>query len=218
VERLALLLGVCATLTTLVAWGTALAPDDRRAATSAGEHAQEPAWQVVERPGGRFAVPPVGAGWRVSRPREVLYYADQRGTPVAGVAGPAVLDEGYCAAGDGPSNRAFAGLLPPARGTARGVVGRLTREWAAAVAGPGGDPTAVRAERAVLADGSTAVRTHTVVPVAPGSCRPTRVALDLIGTEGGSGVVTLVLVRDVGPDALRDAVAERILYSLRSRT
>ncbi|MCD4524668.1 hypothetical protein [Nocardioides sp. cx-173] len=233
-ERVALLLGACATLTTLVAWAVTLAPGPTappaatpappaatpapRAATPAPP-AVTPAppagWQVVERHGGRFAVPPVRAGWRVGRPGEELYYADRRGEPAVGVAGPAVLDEGYCVGHGGPSNRAFAGLLPPAPGTAREVVARLTRAWAAAVAAPDAEPAGVRVVGVRLADGSSAVQTHTVVPVAPGPCRPARAGVDLVSTQGASGVVTLVLVRDLGRGSMSQAVARRIVTSLR---
>ncbi|MCD4535697.1 hypothetical protein LRP67_16525 [Nocardioides sp. cx-169] len=212
-ERLALLLGACATLTTLVAWAVTLAPGP--AAPPAATPAPSAGWQVVQRHAGRFTVPPVQAGWRVSGPGEVLYYADRRGEPAVGVAGPAVLDEGYCARHGGPSNRGFAGLLPPMPGTAREVVARLTGAWAAAVAGPDGEPVGVRVVGVRLADGSSAVRTHTVVPVAPGPCRPARAGVDLVSTRGPSGVVTLVLVRDLGRGSMSEAVARRIVRSLR---
>jgi hypothetical protein len=207
VERLALVLGAFATLTTLVGWGVALAPDDRPRDPAA-------AWQVVERPGGTFAVPPRSSGWGVAAAREVIYYADRQGEALVGVSGPAVLDEGYCDEAADPSNRAFVGLTAPARGRVGSVNARLTRAWGAAVAATGREPTAARPERAVLADGSPAIRRHVVVPVAPGPCRPDRVALDLVSARGEAGVVTLVLVRDLGPGTVADGVARRILLSL----
>jgi hypothetical protein len=211
VERLALALGACATLTTLVGWCVALAP----------AHPPEPApgtaaWQVVERPGGSFAVPPAGTGWDVVGEDEVIYYADRRGEPAVLVTGPAVLDEGYCEEVAGPSNRAFAGVTGPVRGGVRGVNGRLARAWARAVAG-GAQRTAVRPERAELADGAPAVRSRLVVRVPPGPCRPARAAIDLVSARGGAGVVTLVLVRDLTPEGLAQADAELIVAALRPR-
>ncbi len=187
-------------------------------ASGAPRRAPEPAptppvWQVVTGPAGRFEVPPEPAGWTVRDPHQVVYYADARGDLLVGVAGPAVLDDGYCGQAIGASNRGFAGLTGPHPGPVAQVNRREARKWRTAVAGRTTPP--VRTTPLTLEDGSVAVRSHAVVRPAPaGPCQPERVALDHVSVAGPAGVVTLVVVRDLGPGAAPGAVVDRILRSL----
>lgn len=210
--RFATVLGVVATLVTLACGGAVLAAGGTE---RGGLPADPQPWQVVTGAAGSFEVPPETAGWRVRAPDQVVYYADQHGDPMVGVAGPAVLDEGYCAQTAGPSNRGFAGMTGPHLGTLDQVNRREARRWGTAVAGR--PTTDGRTTRLVLADGSRAVHTTSLVrPPAPGPCLPERVALDLVSVAGPAGVVTLVVVRDLGPDAAPAAEVDRLLRSLRA--
>ena len=210
-HRFATVLGVVATLVTLACGGAVLA------ATGAERPSPEssaPPWQEVAAPAGSFDVPPEPEGWTVREPELVVYYADRYGEPMVGVAGPAVLDDGYCPEGTGASNRGFAGLTGPHPGSPRQVNLREARSWASAVAGL--RPAATRTSHLALDDGSVAVRSHVVVrPARSGPCQPDRVWLDLVSVAGPAGVVTLVVVRDLGPDQVPAAVVDRILRSLR---
>lgn len=212
-HRSATVLGVVATLVTLACGGVVLAsgaPSTTPEATQAA-----PAWQVVTAPAGSFEVPPGAAGWTVREPEQVVYYADPNGDPLVGVAGPAVLDDGYCERATGASNRGFAGLTGPRRGAVREVSRSEARRWRTAVAGRAAPPGPTM--RLVLTDGSVAVHSHAVVrPASAGPCQPERVALDLVSVAGHAGVVTLVVVRDLGPGAAPAAVVGRMLRSLRA--
>ncbi|MFA6298528.1 MAG: hypothetical protein WC642_05135 [Nocardioides sp.] len=214
-HRFATVLGVVATLVTLACGGVVLASGT---ATTTLEHpaaAPPPPWQVVTGPAGSFEVPPETAGWTVREPAQVVYYADRHGDPMVGVAGPAVLDDGYCTQATGASNRGFAGLTGPHPGTVRAVNLREARRWATAVAGH--RPTAARTARLALDDGSVAVHSHAVVQPAPaGPCQPQRVALDHVSVAGPAGVVTLVVVRDLGPDPASAGEVDRLLRTLRA--
>lgn len=213
-HRLATVLGAVATLVTLACGAlVAAAGDDGVPVRSV---VASPVWQVVTAPGGIFEVPPEADGWTVREPDRVVYYVDEGGEPLVGVAGPAVLDDGYCRESSDPSNRGFAGLTGPHPGAVREVNRREARRWRTAVAGR--PTTDGRTVRLLLADGSVAVRTTALVhPPAPGPCQPERVALDHVSVAGPDGVVTLVVVRDLGSGAVWDAVVERILRSLRVR-
>jgi hypothetical protein len=58
--------------------------------------------------------------------------------------------------------------------------------------------------------------THAVVrPASSGPCQPDRVAIDLVSVAGPAGVVTLVVVRDLGTSSAPAADVERVLHSLR---
>lgn len=208
-HRFTTVLGVVATLVTLACGGVVVAAGD----TERVLPADPPPWQVVTGPAGSFEVPPESSGWTVREPDQVVYYADRHGDPVVGVAGPAVLDDGYCEQASGASNRGFAGLTGPHPGTLWQVNLREARRWRTAVAGR---PTADgRTTRLVLSDGSAGLRTSALVRPAPGGpCQPERVALDLVSVAGPAGVVTLVVVRDLGPDAAPDPVVDRVLRSL----
>ena len=206
-HRFATVLGVVATLVTLACGGVVLASGhpDRGAP-------REAPWQVVTGPAGSFEVPPRSSGWTVREPEQVVYYAD----PLVGVTGPAVLDDGYCDQATGASNRGFAGLTGPRRGSVWQVNRREAHRWGTAVAGR--PMAAGRTTRLVLSDGSVAVHSHAVVRLsAAGPCQPERVALDLVSVVGPAGVVTLVVVRDLGPGAAPATVVDRLLRSLRAR-
>ena len=213
-HRFATVLGVVATLVTLACGGVVLASGAPRRATEPAP--TPPAWQVVTGPAGTFEVPPEAAGWRVRDPDQVVYYADRHGDPLVGIAGPAVLDDGYCASATGASNRGFAGLTGPRRGTAWQVSRRESRRWRTAVAGRATPPG--RTTPLTLEDGSVAVRSHAVVrPLVAGPCQAERVALDHVSVAGSAGVVTLVVVRDLVAGAAPIADIERLLRTLRVR-
>lgn len=208
-HRFATVLGVVATLVTLACGGVVVAAGD----TERVLPADPPPWQVVTGPAGSFEVPPESSGWTVREPDQVVYYADRHGDPLVGVAGPAVLDDGYCAQASGASNRGFAGLTGPHPGTLRQVSLREARRWRTAVAGR--PTTDGRTTRLVLSDGSAGLRTSALVRPAPGGpCQPGRVALDLVSVAGPAGVVTLVVVRDLGQSAASQADIGRVLRSL----
>lgn len=215
-HRFATVLGVVATLVTLACGGTVLAAGRPSATSERPVAPSPPQWQVVTSAAGSFEVPPEPAGWTVREPEQVVYYADRRGDPLVGVAGPAVLDDGYCAQAAGASNRGFAGLTGPHPGPVARVNAREARRWRTAVAAR--PTTDGRTTRLVLADGSTAVHTTALVhPPRPGGpCQPGRVALDHVSVAGPDGVVTLLVVRDLGQGAAPAAVVDRILRSLRT--
>lgn len=207
-HRFATVLGVVATLVTLACGGVVLATDHpHRGAPRAAP------WQVVTGPVGRFEVPPRSSGWTVREPEQVVFYADRHGDPLVGLDGPAVLDDGYCDQATGTSNRGFAGLTGPHLGPVAQVNRREARSWRTAVAGRSAPPG--RTTRLVLSDGSVAVHSHAVVrPAVAGPCQPDRVALDHVSVAGPAGVVTLVVVRDLGQQAAPAATVDRILRSL----
>ncbi|MDP2773259.1 MAG: hypothetical protein Q8O61_06845 [Nocardioides sp.] len=210
-RRFATVLGVVATLVTLACGGVVVAAGAPEQAPPA---APVPPWQRVTTAVGSFEVPPGSTGWTVREPDQVVYYADASGDPVVGVAGPAVLDDGYCRQATGASNRGFAGLTGPHPGPLRQVNVREARRWRTAVAGR--PTTDGRTTRLVLADGAAAVHTSALVRPAPaGPCQPERVALDHVSVTGPTGVVTLVVVRDLGPDAASASEVDRLLRSLR---
>jgi hypothetical protein len=212
--RFATILGVVATLVTLASGVVVVS-----AAGSAeqGRHAAPATpWQEVRGPAGSFEVPPRPAGWTIRDPGQVVYYADRYGEPVVGVAGPAVLDDGYCARAAGASNRGFAGLTGPHPGAVRQVHLREARRWRSAVAGH--ESTAGQTGTLTVDDGSVGTHTHAVVRAASsGPCQPDRVAIDLVSVAGPAGVVTLVVVRDLGSGAAPAAVVDRLLRSLETR-
>lgn len=185
------------------------------------------AGQVVtgEEQDATFTVPSADQGWTVRPSAAVVYYVDETGQPLIGVAGPAVYDAGYCPEAEGASNRAFVGFTRSLRGVDVAAANeQLTAEFVAGIslsqdgtgrheAGP------VTTEPTSLADGAAAVRSTTEVRLTQrGPCEPARVRLDLVTFESGDRVVTLALVRDVGRGSVPDSIAESILQSLRKRT
>jgi len=143
--------------------------------------------------------------WRVEPSTSAVQYADAEGAVRAQVTGPAVLDAGFCPSSRS-SSRAFVGLLPPRHGKVPGVVANQLATWADAIGGAATPLPAVTGSRADLD-----------VPVPAGPCAPTIAHLTLVGRTTPTGVVVLVLVRDVGePDDLSAAAAARIVASLRS--
>lgn len=214
-HRFATVLGVVATLVTLACGGVVLASGGPTATPERPVPGSSPPWQLVAGATGSFEVPPESAGWTLRGPDQVLYYADQHGDPLVGVAGPAVLDDGYCDRSRKASNRGFAGLTGPHPGGVRQVNVREARRWRTAVAGR--PTTDGRTNRLVLSDGSVGVHTSALVRPAPaGPCQPERVALDHVSVAGANGVVTLVVVRDLGAHAATAAEVDRVLRSLRA--
>lgn len=173
-------------------------------------------WQVVRTSEGSFRVPPAPTGWTVSDPARVVYYADEQGDPAVSLAGPAVLDEGYCA-GAAPSYRAFVGLASRVLGPARAVSRASTRRWLAGITGATDAAVlATREERWVLADGTPAIGSSVVVALHDTArCTPPRVGLHLVSVPRPAGVSTLVLVRDLGPQGASYDEVRAILSSLR---
>ena len=140
--------------------------------------------------------------WRLADPSEAIRYGD-----TATVRAPAVLDEGFCPSSHS-SSRAFVGMLPARAGAIADVLSRQLAGWASAIRG-----------EAVPTPTVTGTRADLDVPVPPGPCAPTTVHLTLVATPTAQGVVTLVLVRDVGePGDLSATAADAIVQSLRSRT
>lgn len=205
-RRLAWVLALLAVVSVV---GTgALALPDRRG----------PAGHWLEGEGGvRVRVP---TGWELTGPSTAVHYLDGSGRVTARVAGPALLPAATCTDGAGTAGatRALVGWLAPSptTGTAPEAESlRLAEEWAAAVAL---DPASGR----VLPVGAPEARqvrgghrTDVVVDVPPGPCHAPRARVSVVSTTVPGGVVSLVLVRDLGvDDALRDAVAEEILASV----
>jgi hypothetical protein len=168
------------------------------------------------------AVFEVGDGW-VLRPRGTsLFYTDAEGRISAGLDGAAVFRDGVCAAGEGASNRAFAGFGRPSRLPARRTSRVLAQQWRDALAhdartGTTHEAGALRTREVGLDDGSTAVRTDVgLVIVEPSACEAARVRASVVSLDTGRWTTSVVLVRDLGvPDALDGAAAERLLASLR---
>jgi len=218
VTRLASLLGVVATTAVTVSGAVVVGvgltrPGPGPASTTATPQA---VWQRLESSYGALSVPPTEQGWTVPDPGGLLFYVDDQGARVAGVRGPAVLDDGYCSSGPAgaPSNRAFVGITPPRAGTTLREADRhLVRSW---ITGIGGDPG--RSSRTVvrLADGTRAVTSRTTIRLRDRDpCTPPRAEVHLVSTRSARGVVSAVLVRDLGPGAAGDDVVRRILRSLR---
>lgn len=176
------------------------------------------AWQVVATTYAEVRVPPPSQGWSVLDPDGVLFYADRRGEPAVGVRGPAVLDDGYCSAsaGAGPSHRAFVGLVPPHPAADLRVAAAATSaRW---VSGIAGELRSTRRTTTRLADGAPAVSSRSTIRLHDRDpCTPTRVGLHVVSTRSRAGVVSAVLVRDLGPGAASEATVARILTSLRVR-
>ncbi len=209
--RFATLLGACATVVVLAVTVAALVHGVRRPAQPSPD---ERPWQVVARPPGRFEVPPAADGWGLWPSSRRLYYADRNGAPLVAVAGPAVLDEGYCTRTTGPSNRAFAGLVGTRRGQAAVVHDRLVRDWVAAI---GGRVEVSHREQVRLHGARAAVRSRAVLALTRRTpCQPRRVELWLVSAPSTAGVTTLVLVRDLGAGTvhLTPRVVDRLLSSL----
>jgi len=227
--RLARALAVLATVVVLGSGAAAVAVyvAEGEPAASAPEGGDVDGRQVVtsQEHGASFEVPPAGQGWTVRAPKAVIYYLDEAGQPLIGVAAPAIYDAGYCGAAEGASNRAFVGFTRALRGVAVTVANeRLVGEFVSGISVPR-DGTGrhevgpVATETVTLADGAAGVRSTVEVTLTErGPCEPRRVRLDLVTFESGDRAVTLVLVRDVGGRSVSDGVAESILQSLRSRT
>lgn len=168
------------------------------------------------------AVFEVGDGWTL-RPRGTsIFYTDAEGRIRAGLDGAAVFRDGACAAGQGASNRAFAGFGRPSRLPARRTSRVLARQWRDALAHDDRTATtheagALRTREVQLDDGSGAVRTDVGLRITePSACEAARVRASVVSLETGGWTSSVVLVRDLGvPDALDDADAERLLASLR---
>lgn len=208
------LLGVVATLAVTGSAAVVLAA--RPTAPTPTTADPEDRWQVLASSYGALDVPPTSQGWSVPDPDGVLFYADQRGRRVVGVTGPAVLDDGYCSDGraDEPSNRAFVGILPPLPVADLPAADR--RHAAAWASGIGGAPLPARRTTVRLAAGAPAVVSHTTIRLRDRDrCTPARVGLHLLSTQAPTGVVSAVLVRDLGPGAVPNGVVRRILTSLR---
>lgn len=169
-------------------------------ATLAAVHRPDraPTRQWLRAHGLEVAVP--AARWRLEPASEAIRYdAD------AVVRAPAVLDVGFCPS-QRSSSRAFVGLLPPVANTLQTVVARTAATWASGISG-----------KAIGVAGSPrGARVDLDVPVPPGPCAPTTAHLTVVGRSTPAGVVTLVLVRDVGePGDLSAAAADAIVRSLR---
>lgn len=146
--------------------------------------------------GVRVALP--RAHWTLQPATRAIRYDEH-----ALVAAPAVYDAGSCPSAT-TSSRAFVGLLPPVAGPVPSAVAAAASIWARAVQGVPG--TAVRPH---------GPRVDLDVPVPPGPCSPTTAHLTVAGRETSSGVVVLVLVRDVGePGDLAPEEADHIVGSL----
>lgn len=215
----ATLLGGLATLVVTVSAAVVLLADRGEPARVATADPQ-PTWQVLRSSYAEVRVPPASQGWSVPDPDGVLFYADRRGEPVVGVRGPAVLDDGYCPSGTAaPSNRAFVGLTRPVPGLgARAVDRRLQAAWTAGIAGTAGEPLATRRTTVRLADGAPAAASRTTIRLHDRDpCTPQRVELHLVSSRARDGVVSAVLVRDLGPRSATEETVRRILRSLRAR-
>lgn len=130
-----------------------------------------------------FEVP--ADGWTVRGSRTRIYYDDASGDPVAVVRGPAVFQDGYCAARPRGSNRAFAGFTH-----------QPFEVWVEAI-GAQVDESA-----------SGTVRRATVRPTSTGPCVAREVDLAMVQAGG----VRLVLVSDAG--ALSASQVDAVLGSL----
>src|SRR6478735_11623481 len=122
--RVAAVLGVVALLCVVGTAAVALTRDG------------EAAMLTVDGGGSAFEVP--ADGWTVADPSARIFYADQKGRPVAVVHGPAIYQAGYCGKG---SNQAFAGF------TDQGL-----DAWVGAL----GEPYASGADYVTLGDGAEA--------------------------------------------------------------
>ncbi|GEP36600.1 hypothetical protein NPS01_02630 [Nocardioides psychrotolerans] len=211
--RLVVPLGIAATLVVIGCAAVVLAarPDAPARVMTA---APEATWEVLRSSYAEISVPPRSEGWTV--PGGTLFYADGHGRPVVGVTGPAVLDDGYCpgVGSAAPSNRAFVGLTPPLAGTGlRPAHRRLVMRWTAGIAG---DPLRSRRTTTRLADGAPAAVSRTTIRLGDRDpCTPSRVELHVVSTVTRAGVVSAVLVRDLGPRSATDPTVRRILASLR---
>ena len=168
------------------------------------------------------AVFEVGDDW-VLRPRGTsLFYTDAEGRISAGLDGAALFRDGACAAGEGASNRAFAGFGRPSRLPARRTSRLLARQWRDALAHDARTGTthragALRTREVDRDDGSAAVRTDVGLRIVePSACEAARVRASVVSLDTGRWTSSVVLVRDLDvPDALDGASAERLLASLR---
>lgn len=164
-------------------------------ATLAATVSPAPQRQWLRGHGLAVAVPVVG--WRREPQSSAIAYSED-----ALVRAPAVLDEGFCPSAP-TSSRAFVGLLPPVAGPVEEVALRAAGTWASGIAGS-----------AVGVAGEPASRVDVDVPVSAGPCAPVAAHLTVVSHPTDAGVVTLVLVRDVGePGDLTRAGAERIIAS-----
>ena len=191
-RRVVGVLGILAVLSVLGAAAAAVVhrPESRAVAGS----------QWLRAYGLEVAVPV--ARWRLTQESEAIRYGD-----TATVRAPAVLDEGFCPSSRS-SSRAFVGLLPPQPGRLDAVLTNQLAGWVFAIGGKAIPIPAVKGPRADFE-----------VPVPAGPCAPTTAHLTLVATTTAQGVVTLVLVRDVGePGDLSPKEADAIAQSLRSRT
>lgn len=145
------------------------------AAVATRDRSEPEATVTVTGGGATFEVP--ADGWRVEDRRVRIFYADEKGRPVAVVRGPAVFRAGYCGKG---SNQAFAGF---------------TRQPLEAWAGALGTAGAIEREAVQIADGTVANLLRVEVDVdARGECAVPEVQVSMIEV----GDVRVVLVRDAG--------------------
>lgn len=150
--------------------------------------------------GASFRVP--APDWEVRGARSRIYYADERGRPVAVVRGPAVYRDGYCAARPGDSNRGFAGFTRHSFGAWLGALGGGSGAWT----------TRDRPERVVLADGSPGTLRWRGLLGGAGECAAPGIEVAMLR----AGDVRVVLVADSGAEGtLAHADVRRILLTLR---
>lgn len=170
--RLALLLGAAATVAVLATAVLAATTYVRAPETSGSLVLTDPgSGATLEVPGGR---------WRVRAPTERISYGGAR------VAGPALYDEGSCAARPEGSFRALAGFTAQPFGT-----------WLRGLAVGRPDPT-VRAgrERVGLTGGERAAFRWARLPAGSGPCAAAGVELAMVRAGG----VRAVVVADTGAD------------------
>lgn len=217
IRRVESLLAYVASLTVIATigvavWVHAVGP------SPVGEAEPADPWQVVRGEHAAYSVPPEAEGWTVRGPREVIYYNDDDGDPLVGVADVAAYDDGYCPGARGPSNRGFVGVaVEEGRPGLRAASRRLTRHFVLAIGGSVGGALPVADE--TLRDGTPSVRASGTVALSdPAACRPARVGLDVVTFAGHDRTVSLALVRDLGEHEVSDATVEQILGAARSAT
>lgn len=162
-------------------------------AVTRGDEAPDPEMLTVTGAGASFEVPE--DGWEVEDPSVRVFYADEKGRPVAVVHGPAVYRAGYCGKG---SNQGFAGF------TDQGF-----DAWVGAL----GEPDSSGVDDVTLGDGAAGrLEWARVAQPAGDRCAAAEVYVAMVRT----GDTRVVLVADAGdePGTLDDAAAAAILLSL----
>jgi hypothetical protein len=142
--------------------------------------------------------------WEVRGPRSRIFYEDRGGHPVAEVRGPAVYDDGYCAAQPGDSNRGFAGFTEQSYDV-----------WLDALSGGRGAwTTGDQRDDVVLDDGTPATLRWTGLMGGEGECAATGIEVAMVR----AGDVRAVLVADSGDEGtLSHEEIVEILLTLRLR-